>query len=126
MYLELTSRYTVSKPRSTHRRPATCEEVNCKTMANGWQVKLNHADARTPGLVRMIENSGRRFTVVRESGVTTYLFESGQRCFRSHSVDLDRPAIYLVRQGARPVRRHANPEDWVDDFSTHLDKLREQ
>lgn len=74
----------------------------------------------------LIKASGRHFTTVREQGATRYLFEPGQSCFGAHSLPIDRPAIYLVRQGASAPVRHTNPLDWVDDFSTHLDKIREQ
>jgi hypothetical protein len=41
-------------------------------------------------------------------------------------VPLERPALYLARQGTGPVVRHTRPELWVEDFSEHLDKIKEQ
>lgn len=56
---------------------------------------------------------------------TVFTFEAGQTCFGRHTAPNDRPALYVVRQGG-VVHRHVNPADWVDDFATHLDKIREQ
>jgi hypothetical protein len=121
-----TTRFGVAKPKHSHRRPATCEEVNCKTMANGWQMHIMEGTPLGERQKALIEQSGRRYTKSPEQGSTLYTFEAGQRCFRPHTVDLEKPAIYLARQGAGPVQRIARPEDWVGEFSSHLDKIREQ
>lgn len=122
----MTTGFAVQKPISTHRRPATCEEVGCKQMANGWQMHIMENTALGARQMVLIKDSGRRYTRTPEQGSTLYTFEAGQRCFRPHTVDLDRPALYLARQGAGPVQRIARPEDWVGEFSSHLDRIREQ
>jgi len=121
-----TARYGLAKPAATHRRPATCAEVSCKYHLKGWQMRVEESTPVGARQTALIKASGRRFTTVREQGAIRYLFEAGQSCFGTHTVDIDRPAIYLVRQGYSAPIRHTRPEDWVDDFATHLDKLREQ
>lgn len=121
-----TARYGLSKPVATHRRAATCAEVDCKYHREGWQMRVEESTPLGARQAALIKGSGRRFTTIQEQGAVRYLFEAGQSCFRAHTVDLDRPAIYIVRQGASAPIRHTRPENWVDDFSTHLDKIREQ
>ena len=121
-----TARYGLAKPAPTHRRPATCAEVSCRFHRDGWQMRVEESTPLGARQAALIKASGRHFTTVREQGATRYLFEAGQQCFRPHTVDLERPAIYLVRQGAAAPVRHTRPEHWVDDFSTHLDKLKGQ
>jgi hypothetical protein len=122
----LTTRFGIQKPVSTHRRPATCEEVMCKYQRFGWQMHIMENTPLGQKQVALIKQSGRKYTVSPEQGSTLYSFEAGQQCFRAHTVDLEKPAIYLARQGAGPVQRIARPEDWVGEFSSHLDRIREQ
>jgi hypothetical protein len=121
-----TARYGLAKPAATHRRPATCVEASCRYHREGWQMRVEESTPLGARQTALIKASGRRFTTVREQGATRYLFEPGQSCFGTHSVDLERPAIYLVRQGYSEPVKHTRPEHWVEDFSTHLDKIREQ
>lgn len=123
----LTSSYTLAKPARTHRRPATCAEVNCKFYRLGWQMHIPIGTPLGERQAHLVKQSGRRFTAVAESAGSMLLtFEPGQSCFGAHTVPNDRPAIYVVRQGTTQPMVHTRPEDWVDDFSTHLDKIREQ
>ncbi len=121
-----TAKYGLAKPVATHRRPATCAEVSCKYHRGGWQMRIMPGTPKGERQEYLIRQSGRRYTAVRGPGSVLYTFEPGQTCFGVHTVPVDRPAIYIVRQGASPPRRHSRGSDWVDDFSTHLDKIREQ
>ena len=122
-----TARYGLAKPIATHRRPATCAEADCRYHLNGWQMRVDERTQLGARQAHLIKTSGRRYTVVRlDAGTILYLFEAGQTCFGVHTVPADRPAIYIVRQGMNQPTVHRKPEDWVDDFSTHLDKIREQ
>jgi hypothetical protein len=121
-----TARYGVSKPAATHRRPATCEEVDCRFYRNGWQMRVMPDTPMGDRQAHLIKQSGRRYTLTRLPDGHLYQFEAGQQCFRVHTVDLEKPAIYLVRQGYSQPIRHTRPDNWVDDFATHLDKLRGQ
>lgn len=128
--------YEIRAPLASHWRIATCEEVACEAYVGGW---ITEVDIRTPlgqfqaDYIR--QRSGRAF---REEwtapSIVAFTFEAGQRCFASdtHRVRVDRAEFYLVRAGdwrteARSAwtRRHARPEDWVEDFAEHQGRLAE-
>ncbi len=121
----LTTGYSLSKPIATHRRPATCDEVNCKYLRNGWQLRVWPNNPLGERQIFLVKQSKRRFTrVVEPMGSVLYQFEAGQQCFGNHTAPVDRPAIYTARQGTQ-VKRHTTPEYWIEDFAIHLDKIRE-
>lgn len=126
--------YSVSSPIQTHRRPATCEEVDCRAWRDGWQTIVPREG---PQAYYIRNDRSRRCHEV--TGMTdrmaTFLFDPGQRCFRQHSKSLERPEIYVVRDGdwrGNPTGRrrvHRRAADWVDDFAEHVDgieRLRER
>jgi hypothetical protein len=77
--------------------------------------------------------SARSFTEARtEAGLTAFTFPPEQRCFAAdeHRVQLERPALYVVRGGdwrahLGNIRRHRSAEDWRDDFGEHQQRLAE-
>lgn len=120
--------YELQAPRSTHTRPATCEEVHCQHHARGWRTTVE-ADGQDEALIRA---SGRPFSVSREGGMVTFRFPPGTKCFRVaiHRVPLERDPILLVKGGdfrgnprRTPTKVHSRPEDWVEDFSEHLARI---
>lgn len=123
--------YQVSAPVATHTRAATCDEAGCQQHTNGWVSPIDERTELGRQQAWYIRNeSGRRFREDRDQlpGVTMFVFEPGQQCFAEHRVPLDRPALYVVRGGdwrGNPtgdiVRR--KPDEWVDDFATHQNKL---
>ena len=125
--------YSVIAPQSTHFRRATCEEVDCPNLRFGWQTVIDESTELGKQQAYYIRNqSGRKFSEDRNSapGITAFVFESGQKCFSPHQIRLDKPDIYLVRDGdfrgnprGTAPRRHVNGDDWVEDFSEHQDKL---
>lgn len=124
----LQTRYSLAKPAATHRRPASCAEVNCKYYREGWQMSVLPGTPLGDRQVHLIKQSGRRYTMPDRvaGGALLFQFEPGQNCYGTHTVAIERPAFYLVRQGSGPTVHHKRPADWVEDFSTHLDKIREQ
>jgi hypothetical protein len=122
--------YAIQSPLTTHTRPATCVEVDCPNYRHGWRV---HVEAIGPELAHTARTTGARFREVRIAEGHTYLeFEAGQICFGAsrHRVSVDRPALFVVRDGDRrgnprgtPVRQHTKPEFWVEDFAEHQQKL---
>lgn len=124
--------YQILAPVESHFRDATCAEADCPAFLHGWATAVNEATElgqRQAHYIRKL--SGRAFVEARhEAGLTTFTFEAGQRCFGEHKVPLGRPEIFVVRDGdwrrsANP-RRHANADDWVDDFATHQLRLADQ
>jgi hypothetical protein len=132
MPVEAYKTYRILSPQSTHFRPATCAEADCPHYLNGWRVRVEGLDA---ALLHAARTSGRHYVEqqIRE-GETWLVFSAGQSCFQvsQHRVRLDRPELYLVRDGdwrGNPTgrqRAHAGPQDWIDDFGEHQDKLADQ
>lgn len=123
--------YQVTAPVATHTRAASCEEVGCQQQEQGWASAIDESTELGQKQAWYIRNqSGRHFREARNQmpGLTLFIFEPGQQCFAEHRVPLDRPALYIVRGGdwrgnprGEVVRR--KPDEWVDDFATHQDKL---
>lgn len=127
--------YQVVAPAATHFRPATCAEVDCPHYLHGWHSPIDERTELGQRQAHYIRNqSGRRYTEDRHQvpGLTLFTFEAGQTCFQQHQMRLDRPEIFLVRDGdwrgnpTGQTRRHAGPDDWVDDFANHQQKLADQ
>jgi hypothetical protein len=122
--------YDVVSPHETHTRKARCQEVECQHYGRGWQTIV---DTATP-TGRMQANyirlhSGRKFTYTETGTVVTFTFPAEQQCFSDHRVPLDRPALYVVRDGdwrGNPSgyrRAHRSADDWVDDFATNQERI---
>lgn len=105
-------------------------------MARGWTTTVNMTTDLGQGQAHyIVQVSSRSFT--RETlgeGLVRFTFPPGQRCFQRHVMSLEREPLFIVRDGARrgsraaqgAVRRHASGDDWVDDMSAHLDRIRNQ
>ena len=124
--------YQITAPLATHWRTATCTEVDCDAHLRGWSTTVDVATelgARQATYIRM--HAGRAYTVTEAGTLVTFMFPGGQQCFRTHRVPLGRPEIYTVRGGdwrgsTGLVRRHADAQDWVDDFGEHQEQLADR
>lgn len=129
--------YQIVAPKSTHFRSATCEEVDCPAYLYGWKTVIDESTELGQSQAHYIRtDSGRRYQrdpVVFGEGPTSYVFEPGQRCFREHEKRLDKPEVYVVRdgdfrgnpRGTTPLV-HKDPQAWIDDFGEHQDRLADQ
>ena len=125
--------YEVRSPLATHFRKATCAEVECPHYLNGWRVNW---DNLTPDLRHAVTTSGRKYRLEVVSATESWLvFEAGQDCFRAsqHRTRVDRPPLYLVRDGdwrgnprGTKARLHQRPDNWVEDFAEHQQKLSDE
>jgi hypothetical protein len=125
--------FAMVSPIETHMRQATCAEVGCDHYHQGWRV---HVEALTPDLLDAAKTSGRRYREEHVADGYTYLvFEAGQPCFKAatHRAPIGRPPLFLVRDGdhrgnpyGTPTRRYDRPDQWVDDFATHQNKLADE
>lgn len=124
--------FQIVAPSSTHRRKATCKEVNCPDYLKGWRVRKDSLD---PKMLHTATHSGRKYTELHVAeGENWLVFEAGQNCFRAsqHSVPLNRQEIFIARDGdyrGNPtgnVRKHSRPEDWIDEMQTNNEKVRER
>jgi len=129
--------YAVVTPRATHWRPATCSEAGCPNHLNGWKSVIDETtDLGRAQAAYIRERSGRRYTEWRDQpwlGGTVFTFEAGQECFAQHEVPLERDPLFLVRDGdwrgnprGTPARVHQRPADWVEDFATHQQRLKDR
>lgn len=110
---------------------AACEQVGCAAWRNGWESTIDETTdlgKRQAAYIR--RESKRTFREQRTAaGLTVFRFEPGQRCFAEHRT---RPEIYAVRDGdyrGNPTgraRRHQRPQDWVEDFGEHQQRIADQ
>lgn len=123
--------YTV-RPRF---RRATCAEIDCPAWRDGWtfSVAMLEADKELNHIAR---TAGRRFEERVHDGKAYLVFPPGQPCFAAgqHRIGIDENPLLYVGRGdyrtfdprtklPREVTQHSRPEDWVDDFANHQDKL---
>jgi hypothetical protein len=110
-------RFRAIMPHQTHRREATCEEVDCRHYLKGWKTIVG---TDTPQAVYIRKDSGREFTEMIEGGLVTFIFPPGQTCFRGHSFPTGRPPIFMRARPGQPPYIHTRGEDWIEDFGEEL------
>ncbi len=128
--VHLMKTYAISAPRTTHWRPATCEEAACPHYLLGW-VTIVAADSPQADYIRA--GSGRGFTEQRTpDGLAEFTFEPGQACFGAsqHRVPNGRPERFIERGGdwrGNPQRQHRElrADDWVDSFANNMISVKE-
>lgn len=125
--------FEITRPKETHTRAATCEEVECRAYANGWTMTLDLTTELGKRQARYVKySSGRSYEVAEQyDGLVTLIFRPGQLCFAEHRVDTDAPAVYRVRggdyrgnPGRIPTRTHKKAEYWVEEFAENQDRLK--
>lgn len=129
--------YKVASPRSTHTRPATCEEVGCAAYLKGWVTTVPRGSDQERSLRQFVgrhapdglRRDGKEISDAA-AGEVRFIFAPGSPCFRAstHRKSLQRPELFLVRGGdwranTGLIRRHTRPEHWVEDMSETLDKV---
>lgn len=125
--------YGLAQPMATHWRDGTCEECFCDKQAKGWLSMIDeNTDLGKQQAYYIRKLSGRKYTESKAAdGLTHFVFEAGQKCFKQHKVPLERDPIVYVRGGdfrgnpRQEIRRHSRIDDWVDDFATHQDSIAE-
>lgn len=129
--------WQVRAPFASHWRVVSCAEVECEPHRYGWACTVITGSDDETDLLRAAagatDGHRRRYTRQREpAGFVRYVFPAGQACLRAstHRVSLERPYLWVVRDGdwrgnrrGTSPYRHANGNDWVDHFATHLDRL---
>lgn len=132
--------YSMARPLSTHWRTATCAEYECEGYLRGFMLSIDLGTELGQRQYHYVtHDKSRSYTIQRESERLVHvLYGPGNECFASvskqatHVVLRDRPPFYLVSGGdwrgnprGTPRYVHRRPEDWVDDFANHQDKLAE-
>lgn len=127
--------YEIAAPASTHWRVGTCAEAVCGAHLNGWRTVVDESTELGQGQAYYIrKQSGRKYVEYPgRDGLTAFEFEAGQTCFRPHQVRIERPEIFLVKDGdhrgnprGTATRIHSRPADWVDDFANHQNALSDR
>lgn len=124
--------YRIASPITTHYRPATCAEIDCKAYKEGWTYKKS--DLEKANLLYTVTHAGKRFheAQLADDAETYLVFEPGQVCFqaRTHRISLDRPQFFFAGRGDYRTFSHRNalqfddPADWVDSFANHQDIIK--
>lgn len=124
--------YQLLQPERTHTKPATCQQVECQRMRNGWRSVMDTSTVvgrKQANWIRL--KSGRAFTYVQQGPVVTFTFAAGQRCFEKHRVPLYRDPILRVAGGDwRGNPRGTSTQvlsarSWTDNFGEHQARLSE-
>jgi hypothetical protein len=123
--------FQILQPLHSHFRQTTCAEADCVDRARGWTSLIDvgtDLGRQQANYIRL--RSGRAFTATEVGTLVTFVFPPGQDCFTTHQVPLERPQIFVVRDGdwrgnprRTEPRRHATGADWVDDFANHQGRL---
>jgi hypothetical protein len=125
--------YAVVRPKRTHWRKATCQQVECPHWLKGWRQTI---DLNTPlgqEQARYIkQHSGRAYTKIGQfNGVVELEFPAGQQCFTEHRVPLDRDSLFQLKGGdwrgnpAGVPTRTLSPVAWRDNYGENQEKLAE-
>lgn len=133
---ELYKTYAITRPRSTHTRPATCSEIDCPNSIMGWRSTFDLSTDIGKRQARYVrEHSGRSYSVRREPAAGQPLlvleFPPGQRCFAEHRVPIEREPLYRIAGGDFRGNPRGIPtvtrvrSDWLDDFGTHQQQISE-
>ena len=124
--------YRMLSPRS-HRRRATCAEVECERWQRGWKTCLDVADPKHAEAANWIRlKSGRSYTVTEVGTAVTFLFPAGQSCFTEHTIPF-KPHLLLVQGGdwrgnprGVPTIQHTSMNNWVEDFTENQAAIRQR
>lgn len=126
--------YGMSMPLQSHWRRATCDEVLCEPYRNGFASTFDlSTDLGQRQFAFCKADKDRSYTLQRVSQtVVKLVYKPGTPCFnrQSHRVQMGRPPVLYVAEGdfrgnprRIPARVHQSGENWVEDFSGHVDKL---
>jgi len=124
--------YQIVAPRTTNFRTATCAEVECSAMVNGFKVTVDVGTELGRRQAHYIRNDRTRSaSEVRQGNLVEFTFAAGNKCFVKHSVRVDNNPLFFVKDGdyrgnprGTAPRQHTSASDWLEDFSEHQDKLK--
>jgi len=105
--------------------------ADCERMKNGWQIRVENLDAE---MLHTARTAGRKYEELEVNGTEHYLiFEAGQPCFEDgyHVINRVGDERYYAGRGDKRVfntntAEARTAENFVDDMSNHLDKVREE
>ena len=113
--------FSAAMPLATHWETAECDEVSCPHYLLGWRTLVDETTELGQMQAHYIRvSAGRRFVESQDpEGLTVFVFERGQQCFRDHQQHTDRPAILT-----HDNRVHIRPADWQEDFNETVQPIK--
>lgn len=127
--------YGWSMPQPTHWVPASCEDIDCDAWRMGWVTSVDLSTELGQRQYHYItHDKTRSYTETRTGGtIVDFTFPPGTPCFVNrptgdgHQRPVGKPPVFYRRdgdwRGGQNRYIHTRPEDWVDDFATHTDRL---
>lgn len=120
--------FSASAPPTTHRRKASCKEVECAQYLAGWETKV---DVSTDLGLRQYQyirhQSGRKIQKMIPSAdggnITTFVFCPNQECFREHTISLEREPILSIQNGID--RRTVEAGLWHNEMNDAIHKRQQ-
>lgn len=114
--------FTITRPRSTHFRPATCAESACLHHLLGWQTVVPTRSIQADYIRR---RSGRRFREeAGPEGLARFVFEPGQTCFREHTAPIEGAMPILRESVGSKIRTFSEWEQWSDAMNEHVHRVQ--
>ena len=109
---------------------ATCKEMDCPHYLMGWRTTLDETREDMKDAAEWIRHrSGLSFVESRDvEGLTEFVFEPGQRCFREHLQPTGKPGK-LTRKNAAGVYLFERPQDFneaMNEDAYAVERLRER
>lgn len=131
--------YEMDMPLESHWRFVSCEDYECDDFMKGFVLTIDlsaEIGQRQFDFVKQDKTRSCSIQRVTETMVKA-VYGPGNKCFRNvkgdplrHKLPIGRPPFYLVSGGdwrgnprGTPTVTHRRPEDWIDDFANHQDKL---
>jgi hypothetical protein len=131
--------YEMDMPLGTHWRPVSCEDYECDDFMHGFVLTVDTSTDLGKKQFHFVTHDKTRKMSMQRVGeyVFKFLYGPGNKCFknvegdpRRHKLPIGRPPFFLVSGGdwrgnprGTPTMTHRRPEDWIDDFANHQDKL---
>jgi hypothetical protein len=104
----------------------SCKQVDCEQFLNGWITRIPIDSPQEQYIKR---DKTRQWIAVKVDDETmNYFFEAGQRCFRTHTVKLERGPYLTINQNGRESERlrraHMDFDEWTTRFNESSYKAR--
>lgn len=112
-------------------RKATCAEVDCPRYLGGFVARIDETTTLGQAQATYLrKDRTRRAVESRDTGLTVFTYGPGTICFKAdeHLVRTERPSLFIRRGGdwratTEPATTYARPEQWVEDFAAHQNRL---
>ena len=116
--------YGLRTPINSHRRPASCEEINCQHWREGWLIVLDLRTDKGLSHEYTIKHTAHKKykQELLEDGRTLFTFEAGQVCLRvaQHTTSLERAPFSDINQ------RGVSNDEFIDTYNEQAYRLNVQ